>query len=200
MEKEFSKAKDYTAQDEVGEAGTPHIQGCVRYKLQKDMSTMKGVFPRAHLEICRDWDASMEYCSKSDTKAEGGRTWKASTAYKDGLYDPMAGKALYHWQRHLLKKMREYEPDMRSIYWYWEEIGNTGKSSFCKHIMIQGTHDACYVYGSTKDIAHVLAKRREVAKVPSDMPGVILFDCPRTGRINYHGLEMIKNGLFMSGK
>jgi len=200
MEEQFKSAKSWTVQEEVGESGTCHLQGCIEYKLQKDLTVMKKNFPRAHLEICRDWEASIEYCSKAESRKEGGAVWKSSTSYKDGLYDPLKDKVLFHWQLHLMHKMERYTPDMRSIYWYWEQEGNTGKSSFCKHIMIKGVLDACYVYGSTKDIAHVLAKRRELAKHPSEMPGIILFDCPRTGRINYHGLEMIKNGLFMSGK
>lgn len=200
MEAEFDLAKDWAAQMEVGDSGTPHIQGCIKYKLQKDMGYMKQKYPRAHLEVCRKWDESVQYCGKADSRAEGGTTWTSATHYAAGLWDPLAGKELYPWQRHLVSKMEDYTPEMRSIYWYWEDVGNTGKSSFCKHIQIDGAFNSVYVYGKTADVACLLAKKREVAKSPKDMPSIIFYDCPRTGVVNYHMLEMIKNGLFMSGK
>jgi len=199
MEEMFDRAKDYVAQDEIGDEGTPHIQGVVRFKLQKDLAAVKLALPRAHLEICRDYEASKEYCAKLDTRAPDGRTWSTETSWEAALYDPLEGKELYLWQKHLKEKIDAYEVDMRTIYWYWEREGNTGKSAICRHLLLTG-YNLIYVYGSTKDIAYILAEKKKAASKPSDMPSIILYDCPRTGVVNYHGLEMIKNGMFMSGK
>lgn len=200
MEGMFGIAKEWRAQEEVGESGTPHIQGAVRFKLQKDFGAVKLLIPGAHIEVARRWEEAKAYCEKDDTRKPGGKRWSSLTVYKDGLYDPLKDKELFHWQKHLDQRIASYDIGMREIYWYWEAKGNTGKSSYCRHKMITGGLNAIYVYGKTADIAHVLAKKYEEATKPTDMPSVILYDCPRTGKVNYHSLEMIKNGLFMSGK
>ncbi len=201
MEEQFDKAKDYVAQEEVGDSGTPHVQGVIRYKVQKDLAKMKLELKRAHLEICRDWDASKEYCSKEDTRAEGGRFWSAATSWAAELYDPMVGHTLYPWQRHLRDKMKNSKKNEdRLIYWYWEDVGKVGKSALARHICITNPR-ALYVYGKTADICCLLAlKKEESGGKMKNMPNLLIYDCPRTGNINYHALEMIKNGIFMSGK
>lgn len=201
MEEQFDKAKDYTAQEEVGESGTPHIQGVIKYKMQKDFNWMKETWPRAHIEMCNDYAASVEYCSKSDTKKEGGRMWSLATSWAADLYDPMEGKERWGWQKHLLAKIAVADPNEdRIIYWYWESTGKVGKSALARHICIKNAR-ALYVYGKTGDIACLLAiKEEEAGGKHKNMPNLIIYDCPRTGVVNYHGLEMIKNGIFMSGK
>lgn len=50
---------------EVGEQGTPHIQGAVCWKSPKRFAAMRTLFPRAHLEVMvAKWDNNVAYCSK----------------------------------------------------------------------------------------------------------------------------------------
>ncbi len=199
MEDAFEKAKAYVAQEEVSDSGTDHIQGVIRYKTQKDLNGIKTIFTRAHLEICRDWDASKEYCQKLDTRKPGGKTWSSESAYMDSIWDPLKGVELYGWQKKMLKMIKEYTPEGRYIHWFWEARGNTGKTSFARHLVIEG-YQVLYCYGKTADILYQLAEMRKVAKKPCDMPDVIIYDAPRGGVFNYKGLEQIKNGCFSSGK
>ena len=201
MEEQFDIAKDYVAQEEVGESGTPHVQGVIKYKFQKDFKWVKEKWGRAHIEMCNDWAASAIYCSKADTKKEGGRSWSLATSWAADLYDPMEGKERYHWQKHLLAKIAVAEENEdRTIFWYWENVGNTGKSALARHICITNPR-ALYVYGKTADIMQVLAMKKEEAEGKmKKMTNLIIYDCPRSGNINYHALEMIKNGTFMAGK
>lgn len=52
---------------ETGESGTPHLQGFVSFVGQKTLAAAKALIgPTAHLEVCRNADASVEYCRKED--------------------------------------------------------------------------------------------------------------------------------------
>ena len=51
---------------EVGENGTPHLQGYVEFKNPKKWQTVKNLFPRSHLEKARgSRQDNIAYCSKS---------------------------------------------------------------------------------------------------------------------------------------
>lgn len=50
---------------EVGESGTPHLQGCVSFKNKLRMAAVKRIISElAHFEVCRAIPASREYCKK----------------------------------------------------------------------------------------------------------------------------------------
>lgn len=76
MESEVLKLQDdkyqYLFQEEVGENGTPHLQGVIRFKEPVRFSAVKKINGRAHWEKCKNWNASLKYCSKNET-ATGNR-------------------------------------------------------------------------------------------------------------------------------
>lgn len=50
---------------EVGESGTPHLQGYVRFKESKRFSWWKNQFPRAHVEVrAGTEEEAVTYCKK----------------------------------------------------------------------------------------------------------------------------------------
>lgn len=53
-------------QDEIGEEGTPHIQGAVQ-TTQVRFSAMKKWLPRAHIEVARNKQALLNYVEKTET-------------------------------------------------------------------------------------------------------------------------------------
>ncbi len=56
-------------QEECGEEkGTLHIQGTVKFKNQVEFNSVRKNMPKAHIEKTRNIMASMNYCSKIDTK------------------------------------------------------------------------------------------------------------------------------------
>jgi len=57
-------------QQEVGESGTLHVQGAIR-TTQKDFTVLHKYMPRAHLEICRNESALMNYVKKMKTAIKG---------------------------------------------------------------------------------------------------------------------------------
>ncbi len=64
-------AKYVCWQIEEGKNEVPHIQGVVQFKSQKSFKTLKKEMPRAHLEVCRNLEASKIYCQKKDTRIDG---------------------------------------------------------------------------------------------------------------------------------
>lgn len=59
-------------QKEVGENGTPHLQGYVYFKGSRKLSTLRQFLPTAHFEIRRGThEQAKAYSSKEDTRVEG---------------------------------------------------------------------------------------------------------------------------------
>lgn len=58
---------------EMGQDGTPHLQGYVAMKKKKTLAGMKKMFPRAHLEVMRGTPKqAADYCKKDGDYAEKG--------------------------------------------------------------------------------------------------------------------------------
>lgn len=55
-------------QSEVGEKGTPHLQGVINFHNAKTFSAVKEILPAGcHIEKCRKLHASINYCTKKET-------------------------------------------------------------------------------------------------------------------------------------
>lgn len=69
LHKQFLTQKiDFVFQEEKGKSGTPHLQGLLCFQHAKSFATIKKLMPTAHIEVCRNKIASMQYCSKEDTR------------------------------------------------------------------------------------------------------------------------------------
>ena len=49
----------------------PHYQGYLRLHQQQRRSAVNKMLPTVHVEIPRNWDASVNYCKKEETRAPG---------------------------------------------------------------------------------------------------------------------------------
>lgn len=59
-------------QEEVGENGTPHLQGCCIFESNQRLSALKKLHPTAHWEVMRGTlEQAEEYCTKEPTRLEG---------------------------------------------------------------------------------------------------------------------------------
>lgn len=57
---------------EIGESGTPHLQGFISFEIQKTFKSMCKLLPGCHVEIARSAIASVEYCKKDGVFVERG--------------------------------------------------------------------------------------------------------------------------------
>lgn len=181
--------KRYIWQSEMGAEGTPHLQGYIEFdKKKRPKESIK--LNSIHWEVCRDIKASIKYCSKEDTWT--GERW-ANIKYEKPI---KIIENLYSWQKDIIDIVAS-SPDDRIINWYWEPVGNVGKSTFCKYLAVK--FDALVLSGKGADCKYAIIKWYDKYGY---YPDLIIYDVPRSyvEYINFESLESIKNGLFFSGK
>ncbi len=177
--------------EEIGENGTPHLQGyCESRKVFRPFSTFKKY--NAHWEKCKgNRKSNVEYCSK-DGK------YHTNMDMPEPL-DKITKSDLRTEQLEIanlfLDKPNKFD---RKIYWYWEHIGNWGKTVLAMYMVDQ--LGAIVVGGKAADAAY--AVQQYIMKHDKG-PRIVIMDVPRTRSaeyISYESIENIKNGMFFSGK
>lgn len=173
---------NYIVGKETGESGTPHLQGYIELEKRFRPSELK-LSKKIHWEKCKGSpEENIKYCSKDGD---------FSTNFKVGLpVKTLKESQLYEWQKDIIKIISEPVDD-RKIYWFWEEKGCKGKTTFAKYLSIK--YQAIPLEGKKNDILFCAATY--------DAP-IYIFDCERTmeNYISYAALEKIKNGYYMCSK
>lgn len=177
---------DYRVQSEISNSGTPHLQGFIQSKKQIRPSETFSI-KEIHWEKCRSPKHAKEYCCKEET-ADNNIIWDKTPPLK--LCKP------YGWQLDIINIIST-EPDDRTIHWYWEPSGKTGKSALTKYLCAK--KNALAVSGKSNDCKYAIISYKEEHQ---SWPNIVIFDVPRTNidYINYEAIESIKNGCFFSGK
>ena len=119
-----AKARMYIVGDEIGESGTPHLQGYVEFKTKLRPLGLFS-FKRIHWEKAKgSKEDNIAYCSKQKVLASVGLPKPIKVIDK-----------LYDWQKNI-EDLILSEPDDRKVYWFWDEDGNIGKSAFIKYCCV----------------------------------------------------------------
>ncbi len=180
-------------QKEVGESGTPHLQGYVEFINKKRPISVFGWNTTFHWEKRRGTAAeAIAYCSKLDSRA-GEPPFLFNIRLERPL---MIITILRPWQASIVSLVEE-EPNDRTIHWYWESVGNVGKTSLCRYICHH--KGALILSGKGTDIFHGIVSYKEKESV---WPDIIIIDIPRASYeyVSYAAIEKVKDGLFFSGK
>lgn len=187
------KSHDFIIGKEVGESGTPHLQGYVEFKSALKFRTVKNLLPRAHIEKAHGTrEQNIKYCSK-----DGDFISRFPMPRRERLlmsYDHTIWK---DWQLDVINIVNS-TPDSRSIHWFWEATGNTGKSFLAKFLFLKYK---CIIADGKKDnIFHQV--KTFLDENPDEDPVLVLLDVPRSasGYVCYGAIEQLKNGLIYSGK
>ena len=133
---------------EVGESGTPHLQGYVWFTTLKSLKQVKKLSPRAHWEAQRgSVDQAVEYCKKDGSYEELGiapiskkkqgegekkRYQKAWELAKEGKIEEIDADIRLRLYGTIKRIREDYQQDPGSMesldfHWYWGASG-TGKS------------------------------------------------------------------------
>lgn len=183
MLKEISKKFNF--QLEEGEGGYRHYQGCFSLKERLRRNGVKDIigYHDIHLEHCKNWYAALKYTSKDHTKIAG--------PWDEDKKPIKIVEKLRLWQQSLADEL-DSEPDDRKIIWYYDEIGKSGKTVFCKWLMYH-RNAMGYTCGGYKDIAHAYNYQK-----------IVCFNYTRAlesdDHINYSAIESLKDGLMFSSK
>lgn len=178
----------YIIGQEVGDNGTPHLQGYIRSKGGIRFETIKKLIPRAHIEHAKGSDEeNFMYCSKQNKFITNDKKHRLLGLYNNIVWKP--------WQKNILDIIEE-EPDNRKMYFIVDKKGNNGKSFLCKYIAL--TKKCIIADGKKNDIFNQIKTFDEMDEVPK----IVLLDVPRDSEnyVSYGAIEQIKNGLIYSGK
>lgn len=179
-------------QSEMGEEGTPHLQGWLEFTQKKrPMSVFKST--KIHWEkmngSIRD---NINYCGKTPT-------YTGDVRYARGCDFPYSGPqiSLYEWQKPIVELLKG-SPDERSIYWVWSREGNMGKTTFAKYLF-HNVPNTIVTGGKANDMKNGVQTYITVNHV---FPKCVIIDIPRVNQGHYSvaGIEEIKNMFFFSGK
>lgn len=183
-----SLCKWYIFQEEIGEEGTPHLQGTLSLLQKSRLTELKHINPKIHWEPTKSVKSSIAYCQKTETRRAHSKvyTFNIEIPKEINVEEPRG------WQLQVIQIINT-KPDCRSIHWFWEPNGNVGKSTLCKYLVVK--HKALILTGKSSDMFHQILKCK-------DDPKLIICDIPRQSLeyINYGAIEQIKNGLIFSGK
>jgi len=177
------KAKNvgYLFGEEVGEQGTPHLQGYIEAETRIRPLEHFDLPPEVHWERRRGTKVeNQRYCSK-DGKVH---CWKIRPIH------PVTVTEIHGWQT-IVAKLFDSPPDKRTIYWIWEKDGERGKTGLARYLC---HHRGAYFMNGAK--RHCLAAAFKALDVD-----LFIFGYPRTseGYVSYDALESLKDGLFFSG-
>jgi hypothetical protein len=178
------KCKYAIIESEIGEQGTPHLQGYFELNTKARPSSLFNI-PRIHFE-----------------KAKGTREQNDNYCSKDNKIVVSIGRPkpikiitnLYDWQKNIIKMMDE-EPDDRKVYWFWDEVGNIGKTQFIKYCIVK--HKILYCNGGKMSDIMNLVFNQDMNETTT-----VMFNIPRAneGHVSYSALESIKDGLVCNTK
>lgn len=169
---------------EIGEQGTPHLQGFCIFKIKCRPINKIGI-KEIHWEKCRGNKLDNQiYCKKDGDYKEYPEPFKKII---DNLYD---------WQQKVMDLISK-EPDDRSIIWIYENEGNVGKTALVKHILSTKSN-VLPLSGKGIDIKNAVL---QYYTTYNKTPEIIIIDIPRVvEHIAYGSIEEIKNMMFYSGK
>lgn len=189
---------EYIFGEEIGEhTNTPHLQGVVRFKNARTFNSVRKLFENNHIEPCKNWAASKNYCSK-DNKIHTNiiKNKTADEQYEEYMHQLYDDIKWYDWQKNIINLL-DTKPDERKVYWFYEENGNHGKSFLAKYL--DWKHNAIIANGKQSDVFNQYSSFLEEFKT---QPSLAIIDIPRSHKeyVCYSTLEKIKDGLVYSGK
>jgi hypothetical protein len=186
-------ALKYIIGKEVGECGTPHLQGYVNFHKKARLTALKKLNTRLHWEKARDEANSIIYCAKdNDYILKGIKMYELRKVEPYNGEDLPTKDELYEWQNVLLDILNK-PADSRAIFWYWENVGCVGKTMFAKYLGFHHNALICQK-GKYSDIMNMAFNHPKLE--------IMIIDVPRSSgnSVSYNAIETIKSGIIVNTK
>lgn len=193
------RSAEYVIGKEIGDNGTPHLQGFLLFPDRIDFNLLKKLNSRIHWEVMKgSVKQNITYCTKSDNYITNLKSLNdPHTLYIKNMCKEMEEKGFHPWQQNIID-ICNTEPDDRKINWIYDLDGNKGKSYLCKYLFAKYK---CIISDGKKDNIFNQVLTFFEKENPANTT-IILLDIPRHNLqyVNYGVLESLKNGLIYSGK
>lgn len=189
----------YIIGEEIGESGTPHLQGYLEHTIKIRPIEHYKQFKGIHWEKTKGNEKqNIAYCSKDGKYRINNLKKELTQDEKRKALKLISKETMYDWQKSVVETC-ESEPDERSIWWYWEPIGNVGKSALTKYLCFE--YDALLLGGKGNDILYA-ATEHVNNKNSFYEKNIFILDLSRSleNFVSYDAIEKLKNGHWFSGK
>lgn len=187
---------DYVIGKEVGTNGTPHLQGVFKWTNPRSFAAVKKLIPRAHVEPCKNWNASVTYCKKEGDYFAKNMVETMEDQYNTYMHSVYDDVKWHDWQEEIIRLL-ETKPHDRKVHWFYEDTGGKGKSFVVK--FLEWKYDCIICNGKSDNVFNGIKSYIDEKK---KYPKIIIMDVPRCMQnyLCYQAIEKIKDGLFYSGK
>lgn len=149
---------------EVGESGTPHLQGFISFKNATTLSSVIKKLPGCHIEIAIAPEAAIEYCKKEGdftergsfaTQKEKGKKeklrWEEALNHaKSGRLDEIQPELLIRYKRTFEEFARENRPEPETIDGEMEHEWIYGPAGCGKSSAARNENPVAYIKDLTK--------------------------------------------------
>lgn len=192
-----AKATKWIIGKEVGEMGTPHLQGYVEFKNARyRRSIKKDITGEFWIKGAKkSYENNYQYCSK-----QGDFKCSRQLRTQDYIKWLKQLTLLPHQQRGYDIFTQPIDFFDRTVYWVYDEEGSSGKTVLSKYIRAT-RDDAIRINGKMNDVFNEILKYK--TRNDGECPSIVLIDIPRSTEekfINYTTIEKVKDMDFMSGK
>lgn len=170
--------------------GMNHVHIYVEFENARTFKSIKDVFPTAHIESCKgNRNQNVTYVTKHGNFENPGGFYIPPPKYRPE--DVISGE-LYPWQQRIVDIIMG-PVDPRKIYWFWEDAGNVGKTTFCKYMYLK--YPSKLAFTTAKTSADIILSADE-------NKDTYIIDIPRAAKgINcWTALEELKNGFVTDTK
>jgi len=189
---DYDRECKYEINEEIGEISKiTHLQGTVQFKQPIDFNTLQNKFYGCHWEPTNNQKAAEQYCSKEHTQINHHSKIYYEKKIRQKIFKTKTFEELNDWQKSVLTII-EKQPDDRTIYWFWEPTGCTGKTTLIKYILK-------YYDKATYSCA---SKSADILSIADESKNIYLLNFTRNqeGYCPWSALEQLKDGLISDSK
>lgn len=186
----------YGFQTEIGECGTPHLQGAMWLKDKMRWSEFK--LPKTiHWEKMKDDKGANDYVQKEDTYS--GRRW--SKGLKPIPMPVLCIKELRPFQKEIkdIYDSRSFDEfgTNRFVYYFWESKGNFGKTAMVRYLVVNHPDEVIFCKGGKGHDLIYLLNESDMTKCRA-----VIWDLPREnkGVFSSSTVESVLDGMICNLK